>query len=280
MAESMEQSIARAALDPAAVTNSYRSIWISDVHLGTRGCKADALLDFLRRHQAENLYLVGDIVDGWNLGPAWYWSRAQSAVANEIRAWRRRGVKVVFLPGNHDQLNLDLIETLFGAIHTKNQLIHRTAEGRLMLVLHGHQFDESYNASHWPSMMGSRAYTVALKINQWYGRERLKRGARARWLKDRVSSMVRFLTDFDRHEFDRTVFETAREYKVDGVICGHIHRPEQRLLDQIWYINDGDWVESCTALVEDHEGTLKLLLWGLKQARLPEAGHIVPAYVS
>lgn len=279
MAESMEPSIAHAALNPA-VTNSYRSIWISDVHLGTRGCKADALLDFLQRHQAENLYLVGDIVDGWNLGPAWYWSRAQRAVANEIRAWRRRGVKVVFLPGNHDQLNLDLIETLFGAIHTKNQLIHRTAEGRLMLVLHGHQFDESYNASRWPSMMGSRAYTVALKINEWYGRERLKRNARARWFKDRVSSMVRFLTDFDRHEFDRTVFETARENKVDGVICGHIHRPEQRLLDQIWYINDGDWVESCTALVEDHEGTLKLLLWGLKQARASDAGHIIPAYVS
>ncbi|HTW87309.1 MAG TPA: UDP-2,3-diacylglucosamine diphosphatase [Candidatus Binataceae bacterium] len=280
MAESMEQSIARAALNPAVTANSYRSIWISDVHLGTRGCKAEALLDFLQRHQAENLYLVGDIVDGWNLGPAWYWSRAQSAVASEIRAWRRRGVKVVFLPGNHDQLNLDLIETLFGAIHTKNQLIHRTAEGRLMLVLHGHQFDESYNASRWPSMMGSRAYTVALKINEWYARERLKRGARARWFKNRVSSMVRFLTEFDRHEFDRTVFETARENKVDGVICGHIHRPEQRLLDQIWYINDGDWVESCTALVEDHEGTLKLLLWGLKQARASEAGHIVPAYAS
>ncbi len=279
MAELMEQSITRTA-SKAAASNSYRSIWISDVHLGTRACKAEALLDFLRRHQADNLYLVGDIVDGWNQGSAWYWSRAQSAVAEEIKRWRRRGVKVVLLPGNHDQFHLDLVETLFGAIRVETRLIHRTAEGRAMLVLHGHQFDESYNASRWPSRMGSRAYTLSLKINEWYARERLKRAQRARWLRERLGNFIKFLTEFDRGQFDRTVFEVARESRVDGVICGHIHRPEQRMLDEIWYINDGDWVESCTALVEDHEGTLKLLLWGLRQTPGLEAALAAPVYAS
>ncbi len=279
MTELMEQSIARIAFN-ASASNSYRSIWISDVHLGTRGCKAEALLAFLRRHQANNLYLVGDIVDGWNQGPAWHWSRAQSAVVAEIKRWHRSGVNVVFLPGNHDQFHLDLVGTLFGAIPVEGRLIHRTAEGRMMLVLHGHQFDESNNAARWPARMGSRAYTLALRINDWYGRERLRRAQRARWLRERLSNVVRLLTEFDRCQFDRTVFEAAREHRVDGVICGHIHRPEQRILDQIWYINDGDWVESCTALVEDRDGMLKLVLWGLNHGPTPELYANAPVYLS
>jgi UDP-2,3-diacylglucosamine pyrophosphatase LpxH len=279
MTELMEQSIARTAFN-AAASNSYRSIWISDVHLGTRGCKADALLSFLRRHQADNLYLVGDIVDGWNQGAAWHWNRAQSAVVAEIKRWHQSGVNVVFLPGNHDEFHLDLVESLFGAIPVEKRLIHRTAEGRMMLVLHGHQFDESHNAARWPARMGSRAYTLSLKINEWYGRERLRRVHRARWLRERLSTVVRMLTEFDRCQFDRTVFEAAREHRVDGVICGHIHRPEQRILDQIWYINDGDWVESCTALVEDRDGMLKLVLWGLNHGPTAELYADAPVYLS
>jgi len=269
MAGMKERSIVRTAAETAN-SGCYRSIWISDVHLGTRGCKAEALLTFLRRHRADNLYLVGDIVDGWNRGAAWHWSQAQSAVVAEIRHWHRSGVNVVFLPGNHDESYLDLVAALFGTIPVASRLIHRTAEGRMMLVLHGHQFDQSNNAACWPGRMGSRAYTLALRINDWYGRERLRSGNRARWLKERLSNVVRVLTEVDRCEFDRTVFEAAREHRVDGVICGHIHRPEQRMLDQIWYVNDGDWVESCTALVEDRDGMLKLVLWGLNHGFAPE----------
>ncbi len=265
----MEHSIVRTAAETAN-PGCYRSIWISDVHLGTRGCKAEALLTFLRRHRADNLYLVGDIVDGWNQGAAWHWSWGQSAVVAEIRRWHRSGVNVVFLPGNHDESHLDLVATLFGAIPVASRLIHRTAEGRMMLVLHGHHFDQSNNAARWPGRMGSRAYTLALRINDWYGRERLRRANRARWLRERLSNVVRVLTEFDRCQFDRAVFEAAREHRVDGVICGHIHRPEQRMLDEIWYVNDGDWVESCTALVEDRDGMLKLVLWGLNHGFAPE----------
>ncbi|HUY19874.1 MAG TPA: UDP-2,3-diacylglucosamine diphosphatase [Candidatus Binataceae bacterium] len=279
MADLMEQSIAFAGLMPAAI-NSYRSIWISDVHLGTRGCKAEALLHFLRQSEAENLFLVGDIVDGWNQGRWWYWSPAQRAVAREIARWRMRGANVVFLPGNHDQFHLDLVQKLIGRTPVATQMIHRTAEGRMMLVMHGHQFDESFNAARWPSLIGSRAYTMALRVNDWYNRERLRHSRRARWLKRRVNSVVRYLTEFDRVAFDRAVFETARRYRVDGVICGHSHQPEQRFLDQIWYVNDGDWVESCTALVENQDGALHLVLWGLKHGRAAQPNPLTEAFAS
>jgi len=235
-----------------------RSIWISDFHLGTRGCKADALLDFLRNHEAENLYLVGDIVDGWNAGPSWYWSGAQKAVVQEIGRWRRRGVRVEILPGNHDDLGL--LEALFGIVPSRDKYIHRTAEGRRMLVIHGHQFDGSLaSARLWKS---NQTYLMALRINRWYSRAQShswdRSGSLSAYLKYRVKRAVEFFSDFD----DRPVFEAARRNRVDGVICGHVHRPEQRLIGPIWYINDGDWVQNLTALIEDHHGVLSLLRWG------------------
>ena len=139
----------------------YRTIWISDVHLGTRACKADSLLDFLRHHIAETLYLVGDIVDGWNWGPSWHWSLAQQELVNEIVRWRRRGANVVFLPGNHDEPRFSLVEELFGPIPTTSFLIHAAADGARMLVTHGHQFDGSLNPNRLLPMIGSHAYARA-----------------------------------------------------------------------------------------------------------------------
>jgi UDP-2,3-diacylglucosamine pyrophosphatase LpxH len=257
---------ARRSTSGAKATRYCRSIWVSDFHLGTRSCKADALLDFLRSHYAETLYLVGDIVDGWNAGRSWYWSPAQAAVVREIVNWGQRGARVVFLPGNHDRLSLDLVDHLFGRITIQSDLIHRTADGRRMLVTHGDQFDASLSSFDSLPLMGSQAYTLALRINDWNIRERFRldhRTLRA-YLKRPFSKAVSYLTATRFNE--RKVVHTVRRHRADGVICGHSHRVEQRLFGPIWYINDGDWIDNCTALVEHHSGLLNLLRWTLPEA--------------
>jgi UDP-2,3-diacylglucosamine pyrophosphatase LpxH len=237
---------------------TYRSIWISDLHFGTQRFQAEALLDFLLHHEAENLFLVGDIVDGWNRGSAWYWSEAQIAVAEELQAWARRGTRVVLLPGNHDP-SAELAEELLGFTFDESEMIYRTGEGRRMLVIHGHQLDRALAAGRiW---QGGQAYAVAQRLYDWYGCDWEARRRRPRSLsaffRYRLKRAVQYLTDFD----DRDVFEAVRARKADGIICGHIHRPEQRLIGPVWYINDGDWVESRTALVEKWDGSLQLLRW-------------------
>src|SRR5262252_3028018 len=148
----------------------YRSIWISDLHLGTRRCKALELLDFLRHHRSDILYLVGDVIDGWNLGPSWFWTAAQSAVVEEIAMWSRCGGRVVLLPGNHDEFNTDMARNLLGPVSVRPTLVHRTLEGRRMLVIHGHQFDGSLNPNRWTWMVGSRAYRAVLRLSDWCSR--------------------------------------------------------------------------------------------------------------
>jgi UDP-2,3-diacylglucosamine pyrophosphatase LpxH len=227
----------RLRISPGMITaqaeprNLYRPIWISDFHLGTDACQAETLPDFLRHHQAEKLYLVGDIVDGWNLGRSWCFDSAQKAVAEEVRAWPRRRTHVEFLPGNHDQASLDLVETVLGLIPRRAELIHRMADGRRMLVTHGHQFDNSLTSGSW--LKGKQAYTAALRIHQWYGRAWAQRSQRPRsvsaYLQHRVKQVVEYLTGFD----DRTVFEAVLQHHADGLICGHVHRAEQRLIGPI-----------------------------------------------
>jgi UDP-2,3-diacylglucosamine pyrophosphatase LpxH len=259
-------------------TNYYRAIWISDVHLGTSACKAESLLDFLRHHLAETLYLVGDIVDGWNCGPGWHWSAAQAALVEEIASWRRRGANVVFLPGNHDESNLGLVEELFGRIGRVASLIHRTAAGARMLVIHGHQFDGLFNPNRLLPIIGMHGYAGAQRIHQWYLRDD-RRGDRERslsdFIRDRTRKTLEYLTDFR----DRAVVAAAREHNADGVICGHIHRADHRLIGSVWYVNDGDWVQNRTAVVEEQDGSLRLLRWNdrhdanaIAQPMLQEAG--------
>jgi len=239
----------------------YRTIWISDVHLGTRACKAGALLDFLRNHIAETLYLVGDIVDGWNWGPSWYWSEAQQELVDEIVRWRHRGVKVVFLPGNHDEFNVGLVEELLGHIQCTSSLVHTTPDGTRMLVIHGHQFDGSLNPNRLVPMIGTHAYARAQRIHDWYHGQFEPNASEARSFSDYFRYPARrafeFLTDFR----DRAVLAAAREHKADGVICGHIHRADNRMIGTVLYVNDGDWVQSRTAAVEEQDGTLQIIRW-------------------
>jgi UDP-2,3-diacylglucosamine pyrophosphatase LpxH len=249
---------------------AFRSIWISDLHLGTRRCRARELLEFLDRHEAESLFLVGDIVDGWVTGPAWYWSPEQGAVVQKITDWHRRGVRVTFLPGNHDEVSVDLAHALLGPLPVASELIHRTGDGRRMLVIHGHQFDGSLNPNRWMYVLGAQAYHQALRIDRWYSEDGImKQRAQATpssYFKRRLGKAIRYLTDFG----DRVVVQTARRHRVDGVICGHTHLPQHRLIGPISYINDGDWVKSCTALVEDHSGTLRLLYRDRERGEWPE----------
>jgi UDP-2,3-diacylglucosamine pyrophosphatase LpxH len=238
-----------------------RTIWISDVHLGTRACKADSLLDFLRHHIAHTLYLVGDIVDGWNWGPSWYWSEAQQELVNEIVQWRHRGAEVVFLPGNHDESKLSLVEQLFGSLPSKSSLIHTTADGKRMLVIHGHQFDGSLNPNRLLPIIGANAYARAQRIHDWYNRGSSESGEEGRSFSDffryPARKAVEFFTDFR----DRAVLAAARDHKADGVICGHIHRADHRRIGSILYVNDGDWVQNRTAVMEETNGTLQVLRW-------------------
>jgi UDP-2,3-diacylglucosamine pyrophosphatase LpxH len=250
-------------------TGPWRSIWISDFHLGTPRCKAAALLEFLRRNESEYLFLVGDAIDGWNFGPAWYWDSAQTALVREIAARRKRGARVIFLPGNHDGENPDLIRALFGPVEIQPALIHRTAEGRRMLVTHGHQFISPRHPDRWLSVMGGRIYSTALNINLWYNRNTHDAG-RSRvksYLRGRLKHAVHYLVDFD----DRPVLEAAAGGRVDGVICGHIHRPELRMIGPYLYVNDGDWVQSRTALVERADGALTLLQYDRGELRRYDA---------
>jgi len=241
------------------LTTQYRSLWISDVHLGTRRCKADSLVNFLRSTEAHNLFLVGDIVDGWNLGRAWHWTAAQAEVVEEISDWRRRGTKVTFLPGNHDEENLDVIERMFGRVAIETDVVHRTLEGRSMLVTHGHRFDTGIANGRWMAAMG--AYQVLTKFDEWYRtpEDRTCTKRLTEYLKTSVRRAVDRATSADRAEFRRAVLETALKYRVDGIICGHIHQPAQFMIGPIWYNNDGDWVENCTALAEDLNGKLRLI---------------------
>ena len=249
----------------------YRSIWISDVHLGTRGCKAEFLLDFLKCTESEYLYLVGDMVDGWRLRRSWYWPQAHNDVVQKLLRKARKGTQVTFVPGNHDEFARNFLEFNFGDITVKNEVVHQTADGKLFLILHGDQFDGVVSCAKWLAHIGDHAYELAMLLNRWlnYFRHKLGFGywSLSSYLKHKVKNAVKYISDFEG-----AMAEIARRRGVDGIVCGHIHHAEIRDVNGITYANDGDWVESCTALVEHFDGTLEILRWadGRGLPQLPE----------
>lgn len=238
----------------------YRTIWISDVHLGTRGCQAEFLLDFLGHVDAEKLYLVGDIIDGWRLRRSWYWPPSHDQVVREILGWADRGRRVVFVPGNHDEALRPFHGCYFRGVQVLDQDMHVTANGRRLLVLHGDQFDGVVCYHRWLALLGDHAYAAALTLNRWFNGARRRLGfpywSLSAFLKLRVKEAVQFIG-----QFESAVAGAAREAGADGVVCGHIHHAEMRMIDTVLYCNDGDWVESCTALVEHMDGRLEVLHW-------------------
>lgn len=252
-----------------APARRYRTIWISDVHLGTRGCKADFLLGFLKDTESDTLYLVGDIIDGWRLRRSWYWPQAHNDVVQKILRKARKGTRVVFIPGNHDEFARDYTDHNFGEIEVMQEAVHVTADGRRLAVLHGDAFDGVVKYAKWLAHLGDWAYTLALTLNHYVNLVRRRLGlpywSLSAYLKHKVKNAVQYMDNYER-----TMAEEARKQGVDGIVCGHIHHAELRDMNGIVYANDGDWVESCTALVEHADGRLEILRW-LEQAEMTAA---------
>jgi UDP-2,3-diacylglucosamine pyrophosphatase LpxH len=238
----------------------YRAVFISDIHLGTAGCQAEELLDFLKSFECETLYLVGDIVDGWQLKRRWHWPQAHNDVVQKILRKARKGTKVVFVPGNHDEWIRQFCGLQFGGIDIEYEAIHVTHEGKRLWVTHGDLFDGVVQCARWLAVLGDYAYEWALRVNRAFNFARARLGlpywSLSQWLKDQVKRAVSFVT-----AFEEALAHAARKRGFDGVVCGHIHRAEIRMIDDTLYCNDGDWVESMTALVEHSDGRLEIIDW-------------------
>ena len=236
-----------------------RSIFISDVHLGTRGCQAERLLDFLRDYESDNLFLVGDIIDFWSMNRGIHWTPAQNTVVQKILRRARHGQKVILIPGNHDEAMREYDGVLFGDILVKREHVHVTANGQRFLLLHGDEFDQVTRYHRWLAILGDVGYDLLVRLNAVLSRVRraLRRPgywSLAGYAKSRVKRAVSFIFDFED-----SVIHAVRERGLDGVICGHIHNAALRRVDGITYINCGDWVDSCTAIVEHMDGELELI---------------------
>jgi UDP-2,3-diacylglucosamine pyrophosphatase LpxH len=238
----------------------YRSIWISDVHLGTRGCQTDMLLDFLRHTESDHLYLVGDIIDCWRLRRSWFWDDAHDLVVRAIVEKARNGTKVVYIPGNHDEALRPYTASVFADIRVEREALHVTEMGETLLILHGDEFDGVMKYARWLAVLGDHAYGAALKLNTGYNKLRRLFGlpywSLSAYLKFRVKNAVQFIS-----RFEEAVAAEGQRRRVSGVVCGHIHHAEIRRIGSLTYYNDGDWVESCTALVEEPGGAMHLLRW-------------------
>ncbi len=254
----------------------FRAIWISDIHLGTRSCKAEFLLDFLKHTESKYLYLVGDIVDFWALKGGWHWPRAHNEVVQTFMEKASRGTKVVLVPGNHDEWFRAYFGFLFGGIEVNDEAIHTTTDGRKLLVIHGDEFDAIVTHSRWLAVLGSWLYDVLLYANRYVNAIRRRLGfpywSLAAYLKHKTKSAVSFISNFEQ-----ALVQAARDRGVDGVVCGHIHKAEIRDFDGVRYCNDGDWVESCTALVEREDGTLALIHWADESVTLLDEAEAFPA---
>jgi len=244
-------------IDP---TRRYRTIWISDIHLGTRGCKTEFLLDFLKHTDSEYLYLVGDIVDGWRMRRSWYWAQSHNDVVQKLLRKARKGTHVYYIPGNHDEWLRDYTELQLGGVWLVEEALHTTADGKRMLILHGDAFDGVVRYARWLALLGDWAYENVLRLNHYFNMIRRRLGypywSLSAYLKGKVKNAVEYVSNYEH-----AVATAAKHRGVDGVVCGHIHQEEIREIDGVLYCNDGDWVESCTALVEHADGKLEILNW-------------------
>lgn len=236
----------------------YRTIWVSDTHLGTRGCQAQALLDFLESHECDYLYLVGDIIDFWRLKRSPHWTQLHSDVIRTVLTKARAGTVVTLVPGNHDEYLRRFCDLQLGNIMVTEEAIHRTVDGRLLLVLHGDRFDGITRCHRWLALSGDVGYDALLVLNRWFNRGRrllrLPYWSLSAYVKGKVKRAVNFIT-----AFETALAHEAQRRNLHGVVCGHIHRAEIREIQGILYCNTGDWVESCTALAERPDGSLELL---------------------
>ena len=247
----------------------FRSVFLSDIHLGTRGCQAERLLDFLRSHESEYLFLIGDIVDFWAMARGIHWTRAQNTVVQKILRRARHGETVIFVPGNHDEALREHVGTSFGDIRLEAEYVHVAADGRRYLLIHGDEFDQVTRYHRWVAVLGDVGYNLLVRINAWLSWLRRRLGVPGYWslagyAKRKVKSAVGFIFDFED-----SVIRAVRDRGMDGVICGHIHSAAIRQRDGVSYINCGDWVDSCTAIVEHADGRMEIVHWGTRPRSVP-----------
>jgi UDP-2,3-diacylglucosamine pyrophosphatase LpxH len=254
----------------ASVARRYRTIFLSDMHLGTRGCQASLILDFLRHNDADTFYLVGDILDGWRMKASFYWPQAHNDVIQKLLRKVRHGARMVFVPGNHDEFARQFSGLTFGGIEIVRNAIYKTATGKRYLVMHGDEFDVVVRHSKWLAFLGDWAYDFAIFVNIHFNAVRRRLGfpywSFSAWAKLKVKNAVSFIGAFERE-----LAEEARRRGADGVICGHIHHPTIRDVDGITYVNTGDFVESCSYVVEHDDGSLEVLRWPAPVACAPAA---------
>jgi UDP-2,3-diacylglucosamine pyrophosphatase LpxH len=253
-----------------------RTLFLSDLHLGTKGCQADLLLEFLRHYDADTIYLVGDIIDGWRLKSGWYWPQAHNDVVQKLLRKVRKGARLIYIPGNHDEFLRDYVGSTFGGIEICERPIHETADGRRLLVMHGDEFDMVMKHARWLAYLGDGAYTVALFLNTHLNLVRRRLGltywSLSAWAKGRVKNAVSFISQFE--EF---LVTEAQRNDADGVVCGHIHHAACMQIKNVDYFNTGDWVESCTAVVEHYDGELELLRWAEEREILSPVSRLTEA---
>jgi UDP-2,3-diacylglucosamine pyrophosphatase LpxH len=270
----------------AAPHGRYRTIFISDTHLGTRGCKAEFLLDFLRHTESETLYLVGDVIDGWALRKGFYWPQTHNDIVQKVLRKARKGTRVVYIPGNHDEFGRQFTGLDFGGIAIREEAEHALLDGRRLWVVHGDLADGVIRHAKWLAHLGDTLYDITLWLNAHVNRLRARLGldywSLSQYLKYRVKNAVAFIGDFER-----VLVREAHRRGFHGVVCGHIHHAEIREVDGLLYCNDGDWVESLTALVENLDGTLQIVRWNKRlsaPADLPEPAPeeelLLPAFLA
>lgn len=242
-----------------AAAKRVRSLFLSDIHLGTRACQADRLLAFLREYESEYLYLVGDIIDLWAMKRSFYWPPAHNTIVQKILRMARHHTKVYFIPGNHDEALRDYIGMSFGAVDVVADHVHITASGQRLWIMHGDQYDQVTTCHRWISVMGDMSYTALVHINRLLSLSRRKLGIGGHWsladyAKRNVLKAVAYIGDFET-----VAARATQQKKMDGVVCGHIHTAAMKSVDGINYFNCGDWVDSCTALVEHMDGGMELV---------------------
>jgi UDP-2,3-diacylglucosamine pyrophosphatase LpxH len=241
-------------------TINLRALFLSDIHLGTRGCQARLLVEFLKVYDAETIYLVGDIIDGWRLRSGWYWPQAHNDVVQKLMRRVHKGTKIIYIPGNHDEFMREYVGNNFGGIEVRESAVHEGLDGKRYLVMHGDHFDMVVRHAPWLAYLGDGAYTLALALNTYINAVRRRLGltywSLSAWAKMKVKKAVNHIGRFE----ELLSLEASRQ-EVHGVICGHIHHAVMHDDFGVRYMNTGDWVESCTALVEHPDGRFEIVRW-------------------
>lgn len=249
-----------------AAVKHVRTLFLSDLHLGARGCQAEAILEFLRVYEAETIYLVGDIIDGWRLKAAWHWPQAHNDVVQKFLRKVRKSTRLIYIPGNHDDFLRAYAGSTFGGIEIHEEFVHTTADGKRILLLHGDKYDTVVSNVKFIALLGDHAYDFAIFLNRHISRARRSLGlpywSFSAYAKQKVKRAVNFIS-----AFEKAVVADAKRHGVDAVLCGHIHQPAMSMIDGVQYLNTGDWVESCSAILEHWDGRLELVKWTSAQER-------------